>query len=142
MATFDHTPHGRGYENALNYFHHANDYWNFRTENCPDPHNKSVKLPITDLWEAKKNLTEGPARGYITSNTSHCSQGKQSGCAYEDILLTSFVMNAIMEHDPSDPLFIFWPFHAVHAPLQVPDLYIDRLDQIMGGRKSGGHLWG
>jgi arylsulfatase I/J len=27
MATPDHTPHGRGYMTALNYFHHCNDYW-------------------------------------------------------------------------------------------------------------------
>ena len=27
MATFDHTPKGRGYDEALHYFHHMNDYW-------------------------------------------------------------------------------------------------------------------
>jgi len=27
MATFDHTPLGRGYDSSLHYFHHANDYW-------------------------------------------------------------------------------------------------------------------
>jgi len=27
MATLAHTPHGRGYDWALNYFHHMNDYW-------------------------------------------------------------------------------------------------------------------
>ena len=27
MATPDHTPRGRGYHSALNYFHHCNDYW-------------------------------------------------------------------------------------------------------------------
>ena len=27
MATAEHTPRGRGYEQNLHYFHHANDYW-------------------------------------------------------------------------------------------------------------------
>ena len=27
MATPDHTPRGRGYQRALNYYHHCNDYW-------------------------------------------------------------------------------------------------------------------
>ena len=27
MATAAHTPHGRGFETALGYFHHSNDYW-------------------------------------------------------------------------------------------------------------------
>ena len=29
MATIDHTPRGRGYEQSLIYFHHANDYWQY-----------------------------------------------------------------------------------------------------------------
>ena len=28
MATPDHTPKGRGFDSSLNYFHHANDYFN------------------------------------------------------------------------------------------------------------------
>ena len=27
MATFDHTPRGRGFASSLNFFHHNNDYW-------------------------------------------------------------------------------------------------------------------
>ena len=37
MATPDHTPFGRGYMQAMNYFHHANDYWTFTTGGCPKP---------------------------------------------------------------------------------------------------------
>ena len=28
MATPDHTPHGRGYQHSMVYYHHVNDAWN------------------------------------------------------------------------------------------------------------------
>ena len=34
MATADHTPEGRGYEQSLIYFHHANDYWSYQVGSC------------------------------------------------------------------------------------------------------------
>ena len=34
MATPDHTPHGRGYRTAMNYFHHDNDYWSMVVGSC------------------------------------------------------------------------------------------------------------
>jgi hypothetical protein len=34
MATPDHTPAGRGYDTALSYFHHSNDYWTFEYGTC------------------------------------------------------------------------------------------------------------
>ena len=35
MGTPDHTPHGRGYMTATNYFHHDNDYWSMSVGTCP-----------------------------------------------------------------------------------------------------------
>ena len=34
MATTDHTPEGRGYDQSLIYFHHANDYWQYTCGGC------------------------------------------------------------------------------------------------------------
>jgi len=34
MATPDHTPEGRGYDQSLIYFHHANDYWQYTCGSC------------------------------------------------------------------------------------------------------------
>ena len=34
MATPDHTPLGRGYDQSLIYFHHANDYWTYQCGSC------------------------------------------------------------------------------------------------------------
>ena len=31
MATYEHTPLGRGYQESLVYFHHVNDAWNFES---------------------------------------------------------------------------------------------------------------
>ena len=39
MATWDHTPHGRGYDTSLGYFHHDNDYFN------------EMDHPFVDLWD-------------------------------------------------------------------------------------------
>ena len=37
MATWDHTPEGRGYDTSFGYFHHANDYWAMTVQACPVP---------------------------------------------------------------------------------------------------------
>ena len=36
MATAQHTPHGRGYDQSLIYYHHANDYWQYTTGSCAE----------------------------------------------------------------------------------------------------------
>ena len=51
MATFDHTPRGRGYDASLHYFHHENDYWDYTVSECPSPANKSARAGVIDLWE-------------------------------------------------------------------------------------------
>ena len=52
MATPDHTPHGRGYAEGLNYFNHDNDYWTSKYTDesfaCP-----GVEF-FTDLWLSAK----------------------------------------------------------------------------------------
>lgn len=55
MATWEHTPQGRGYDSSLGYFCHCNDYW---TEQCGGG--------LVDLWD-----TDKPAWGL---NGSSCAQ--------------------------------------------------------------------
>ena len=64
MATPDHTPRGRGYDVALNYFHHANDYWSMQTGNCPIGEDK---LPVIDLWRTTP-AGDAPARVRAANN--------------------------------------------------------------------------
>jgi arylsulfatase A-like enzyme len=42
---------------------------------------------------------------------------------YSTHLLAREAARLVAEHDPARPLFLYLPFNAVHAPLQVPDRY-------------------
>ncbi len=79
MATPDHTPRGRGYDEALHYFHHMNDYWGeFFVGGGPDVtcaspsiHSYPAGLPApVDLWLAAAGQPEGPAHGM--NGSQHC----------------------------------------------------------------------
>ena len=111
MATPDHTPLGRGFMTSLGYFHHANDYWTMqsgdqivhnKTQGC---HGKN----FTDLW-----LTDKPAFGLNGTGE------------YEEHLFGRYVVDIINQHDPEKPLFLYYAPHIVHAPLEVPQDYIDK----------------
>jgi arylsulfatase I/J len=117
MATPAHTPAGRGYDSSLNYHHHENDYWNqtVKSMNCT----AGGAQPV-DFWD-----TVGPAFGQ--NNSLACSQANQAaGCEYEDAKFTRRVLEIVAQHDPAQPLFLFWAPHSVHVPLEVPTAYLDR----------------
>lgn len=97
MATVDHTPRGRGFDSSLGYFHHANDYY---TEVAVG--DNSCNRSVVDIWEDR-----GPA--YALNETKE----------YEEYILRDRVLEIIDAHDPSQPLFIYYAMHLVHAPLQV-----------------------
>merc|ERR1712070_1027662 len=109
------TPHGRGYQSSLHYFHHANDYWTSKTGTCGT---KPNKVGIVDLWD-----TDGPAHGQ--NNSGSCSQDNQEGCVYEDQIFADKVVSAIKGREKNKPFFIFWAPHIVHTPLQVPQAHLD-----------------
>lgn len=123
MATPEQSPHGRGYQHSLHYFHHANDYWRQTVGKCNNTGEDGTNAgttQIVDLWDTTK-----PAHGQ--NNTPTCSQKNQhEGCVYEDQLFTDRVMAAIDGRDQEKPFFIFWAPHIVHTPLQVPDAYLER----------------
>jgi len=153
MATPDHTPHGRGYQTALNYFHHCNDYWSFTDGGCPVPYSGGDKVPIVDLWKAgggagegrlgEGRLGEGPAWGANNTCVRDCGcgcsveVGPPAECAagplgdpwwggYEDSLFEKHALALVEGHDAAVPLFLFFAPHIVHTPLQVPQEYADR----------------
>jgi arylsulfatase B len=108
MATPRHTPKGRGYGESLMYFHHANDYWT-----CGLPLTAVGEVDVCynrflDLWENDK-----PAK-------------KLAGTKYEEEVFFDYTYNAIQNHDPSKPLFLFHSFHLIHTPLQVPQDVLDK----------------
>jgi arylsulfatase I/J len=126
MATPDMTPHGRGYDTSLFYFHHDNDYWTEQvrasdhTHLCP-----GQQQQLVDLYE-----NDGPARGL--NNTIDCKSDRlpypvgedgkttPAHCRFEDEVFLDFVVDTIHKHDMTKPLFLFWAAHSIHGPLQVP----------------------
>ena len=148
MATSDHTPQGRGYDTSLmcansrerpsrfnllcndrpqltfsspnySYFHHANDYWTSIDDTyCPVGNGKNTS--IVDLW-----ATTAPAYGQ--NNSWDCSQTNQPAtCKYEDEIFVEEVLARIAAHDVTTPFFMFWAPHIAHAPLEVPQAYLDK----------------
>lgn len=98
MATWDHTPMGRGYETWLGYYHHANDYWTQQVVGA----GSTGCGPLVDLWN-----TSGPARHL-------------NGTAYEEEMFTQNTLDVLTRHNPKEPLFLFHSFHQIHTPLEVP----------------------
>lgn len=98
MATWDHTPMGRGYETWLGYYHHANDYWTQQVVSS----GPSGCGTLVDLWN-----TTGPARHL-------------NGTAYEEEIFTANTLDMLDRHNPKEPLFLFHAFHQIHTPLEVP----------------------
>ena len=160
MATPSHTPHGRGYEDSLLYFHHMNDYFDSTYEN---PSGVCDGMRPVDLWMSRSSDGyEGPAHG-VNNPEAHCNLGAPSdlgsapefcdyhnestckaypgypgdeltGCIYEDQLFKQQVIEAVQKQDPR-PLFFFWALHIVHAPLQVPKVNLDRFAGVKDWRR-------
>eukprot|EP00937_MAST-01D_sp_MAST-1D-sp2_P000373 g373.t1 len=120
MATFDHTPQGRGYDTSFGYFHHANDYWTEQTGHCRDSAGKA-RDPV-DLWDTD--------HGASTQNGTTAAQPKGSVEAYEEYKFEQHVLSIIEQHDPKDPLFLNYDMHIVHEPLEVPDVFLQKFDFI------------
>ncbi len=109
MATWNHTPEGRGFDSSLCYFHHDNYYYNETNSKC-------FGRPIVDLWNTGK-----PA--YSLNGT-----GPDGG--YEEALFKERILNIIRNHNQSQPLFLYYATHAPHDPYQVPERYMKRFDFI------------
>lgn len=109
MATPYHLPRYRGYDEALFYFHHANDYWNYKLELTATA--EASPCPLADPVDLFHNL-KGAGPEYAHS-------GK-----YEEDLFLNHSLRVIDYHatrvGSSTPMFLFHSFHLIHSPLQVP----------------------
>jgi len=114
MATWEHTPMGRGYETFFGYYHHANDYYDQSLSSGSTVVKDlcySQGTSVIDLWN-----TTGPA-------------STRNGTEWEEFMFTENSLNMILNHDtskPENPLFLFHSFHIVHTPLQVPSEFEKR----------------
>ncbi|KAK7469502.1 hypothetical protein BaRGS_00036481, partial [Batillaria attramentaria] len=50
-------------------------------------------------------------------------------------LFTKHAIDVIEQHDPSTPLYLYLPFHLVHAPLQVPMRFENMYKNIQNGSR-------
>ena len=120
MATPTHTPAGRGYDSALCYFLHQNDYWNQSdtagSKTCPHG---------IDLYD-----THQPAWGMNTSGTGI---NQRNNSAYEEAIFHRRLLAELEGHPATTPLFMFYAAHLVHLPYQVPQSYLDAMSVAGGG---------
>ena len=107
-ATPDHIPTGRGFDTSFGYLCGVNDYFTEIFQSCG-------KTPIVNLWDSDK-----PGTGLNGTGPDH----------YEEALFEERLMQIVTNHDPSTPLFLYYPAHLVHAPLEVPDRYVKKFDFI------------
>lgn len=108
MATATHIPNGRGFDSSLCYFHHDNDFFNETAGKCGSDR-------IVDLWGTKIPATELNSTGPDK---------------YEEGLFKQQLVNIVMKHNASQPLFLYYASHVPHDPYQVPDSYFDRFSFI------------
>ena len=107
-ATPDHLPTGRGFDSSFGYFNAANDYYTEVDGRCNS-------TPIVDLWD-----TDKPATGVNGTGPDN----------YEEALFAEQLMQVIKNHDASTPLYLYYAPHIAHAPLQVPDRYVQKFSFI------------
>ena len=99
MATRNHVPAGRGFESALGYFNHANDFYNYTV----GPQEIAAQYPcqgkivtpfngtdVIDQWEDFHNANRPPAI------YAQCDKSKPKNCPYEDDVLVNRAGEAVV----------------------------------------------
>jgi len=123
IATPTHTPHGRGYDSALTYFGHDNSYWTDQTQNDSGCGDYGGGYGPVDLYD-----TTAPAWGLNGTNLD-----TRNLSAYEETVFMDRLRKELTDHDPSQPLFLFYAAHLVHDPYEVPQQYLDKMSIDGGG---------
>mmetsp|Transcript_5926 Transcript_5926/g.10729 ORF Transcript_5926/g.10729 Transcript_5926/m.10729 type:complete len:699 (-) Transcript_5926:220-2316(-) len=154
MATPDHTPLGKGYDSFLGYFQHANDYWQeslpFQSTGNVDIclnkfrdfslYNKTFKGGVDETVAAElgchKSVRHVQKAGISPQvNATGCNIKHPNYClpddCYEEAMFNKYALKIIREHDRRKPLFLFYSFHLLHTPLQIPETYITEIDRIV-----------
>jgi len=125
MATPQHTPKGRGYDTALFYFQHSNDYWT-KVADVKAHGEVSIcynsSMPIRDLFEINATY-RGPVQDDSLLSTD----------MYEEEIFKTRAKQIIADHaaaKDNQPLFLFYSSHLVHAPLEVPEWYQNEVQRL------------
>jgi len=140
MATPEQTPYGKGYETWTGYYQHANDYWR-----------KSEKFTATGEFDqcfnrmldfATLNATyRGGVRDALSLTDACKNHHEMDPACYEEHIFKARALEIINSHNTSNvdsPLFLLYAPHLVHAPLEVPAAYRQRIQHLVtsrGGKK-------
>nr|KAG5702849.1 hypothetical protein BaRGS_001931 [Batillaria attramentaria] len=78
--------------------------------------------------------------GYLTGSESYynhinCYKVFSENGTYSTHLFTRQAVNIVKNHPPSKPLFLYLAYQSVHAPLQVPDAYMEPYQDIQNVRR-------
>ena len=154
MAMPLHTPLGKGYDSWLGYFQHANDYWQ---ESMPLASTGNVDICLNKFRDFslynrtyRAGVTEAVARELgCNANVKHVQktgikpQVNSTGCnvddpdyclpdgCFEEAMFNQYALRIIREHDRHKPLFLFYSFHLLHTPLQIPESYLHEIDSLV-----------
>ena len=117
MATFDHTPQGRGYNTSLIYFEHKNDYF---TQIQMQSSCQNVYPNIVDLWHSNNT---SPNKDDHYNKPAYGKNGTQ----YEEFMFEDQVLRVLDDHanGNNEPFFLVYTPHIAHCPLQIPNKYLD-----------------
>lgn len=133
MATPEHTPLGRGYESWLGYYQHANDYWRKSVGITSTGEVDNCLNSLADFSMHNATYRGGVRDGPSTSAECYADPNSHPEC-YEEYLFKQRALSVVQEHNVSDvesPLFLFYSFHLLHTPLQVPDTYLQKVDALL-----------
>ena len=98
LATYTHTPLGRGYDTSLVYYNAEIDYYKHTNAGCQKVTNESYK----DLW-----LNNNPA--YIYNNSEE----------YVELIFAKHVYDLIDTFNETDPFFMIYTPHIVHGKYHI-----------------------
>lgn len=113
MATPDHTPHGRGYDWSLGYFHHDNDYWTERLWSTYNDSGFSVECNATyvDFWRTVNGTGSGAigmnGTAPISSDEARVPAGNNGSVSnYEEWIFGQYAVEMIKIQPEGVPLFL------------------------------------
>lgn len=133
MATPDHTPYGRGYESFVGYFQHANNYWRKNAGIMSTGEVDICLNSFTDLF-MHNSTYRGGVRDSVSMSPACLHDPNHHPACYEEFLFKERALAVVREHDTdiaAAPLFLFYAFHLLHSPLQVPESYLTRIDELI-----------
>lgn len=133
MATVDHTPPGRGFQDSLYFYHHANNYYDCGVELEATGEINVCLNHFTDLSESNASGVPTGYAGLAALRAEAASRGDDEA-SYVENLFRARALRTIAAHDPSEsPLFLFHSFHLLHTPMQVPFRYLELADARVAG---------